>query len=245
MSRKSLYDLCRSRLNKYSSSRFAEAYRLVEPSEHQKAAVLIPVFVKEGQLHVLLTLRSKNLSTHKGQVAFPGGKQDRTDKDIIATALRETHEEVGIPPEMVEVISVWHPTYSRAGLKPLLVYPVIGLLKPGFNVVANAAEVERVFDTPLGFFLSGKSHMYRPSDETENTYYLHFFTYTYPSDDYQAGVPFLIWGLTANLCIRLAVILLEALPVGFEFKDPRETKGLKNYVEWLQKQAEFGKASRL
>ena len=229
MSTDSLLNVCRSRLQKYAKSGFGEAYHLSNTDEVQKAAVLIPIFVKNGKLSVFLTLRSKNLSSHKGQVAFPGGKQDSGDKDIVATALREAQEEVGIPPEIVEVVAVWEPIYSRGTSKVLLVYPVVGLLKSDFEVTVNRLEVERVFDVPLDFFTSEVNHVYRKVNFKGKEMYLHF--YSYESEGVKA--PLLIWGLTANLCLRMAVIVLEKLPA-LKFEDQREIEGLQRYIEWLE-----------
>ncbi len=70
----------------------------------KRASVLIPLLESEGELFVLLTQRSKQLRSHAGQVSFPGGKQDTQDANSLETALRETHEEIGLPPENVEII---------------------------------------------------------------------------------------------------------------------------------------------
>ena len=70
----------------------------------KRASVLIPLLEEEGELFVMLTQRSEQLRSHAGQVSFPGGKQDPQDANSLETVLRETHEEIGLPPEKVEII---------------------------------------------------------------------------------------------------------------------------------------------
>lgn len=99
----------------------------------KRAAVLIPLFIdSNGILSVMLTLRSKFLRTHAGEVAFPGGKQDLEDPSLVFTALREAQEEIGLAPTDVQVLKVLSPALSKNNI---LVTPVIGLIPSTFEPV--------------------------------------------------------------------------------------------------------------
>ncbi|MBS0291393.1 MAG: CoA pyrophosphatase [Proteobacteria bacterium] len=118
------------------------------------AAVLMPI-VQRDRPTVLLTERTANLSTHKGQVAFPGGRTDPEDSDAAATALREAHEEVGLEAASVEVLGSL-PIYVTGS--SFIVTPVVALVKPDFALQPNPHEVADVFEVPLDFLLNPAHH---------------------------------------------------------------------------------------
>ena len=113
------------------------------------AAVLIPV-VARPEPTVLFTKRSELLPRHAGQVCFPGGGVHQTDDSLVRTALREMEEETGIGPEFVSVAGFLTPYETVTGYAVL---PVVGLLREGFRVTANAREVDGVFEVPLAFLI--------------------------------------------------------------------------------------------
>lgn len=118
------------------------------------AAVLVPVVMRERPT-LLLTQRTIHLSTHSGQIAFPGGKLDDTDADATAAALRETFEEIGLRPEQVEVLGAM-PVYVTGS--SYIVTPVVGLVQPGFVLQPNPHEVDDVFEVPLDFLMDPANH---------------------------------------------------------------------------------------
>ena len=122
--------------------------------EPTHASVLIPLVMHE-RLTVLLTQRTTRMSSHSGQVAFPGGKADAEDADAVATALRETHEEIGLPPERVQVLGTL-PVYTTGSA--FIVTPVVGLVQPGFDLHPNEHEVADVFEVPLDFLMNPANH---------------------------------------------------------------------------------------
>ena len=131
----------------WSERKFAER----QPA---RASVLIPLVMRARPM-VLLTERTTHLSTHSGQVAFPGGKRDDTDTDEAHTALREAHEEIGLPPELVEVIGQM-PTYTTG--TQFIITPVVGLVNPDHKLVLNAFEVADAFEVPLDFLMNPAHH---------------------------------------------------------------------------------------
>lgn len=118
------------------------------------ASVLIPVVLRSRPT-VLLTQRTTHLSSHSGQIAFPGGKQDLEDPDLISTALREAREEVGLESHLVQVMGTL-PTY-RTG-SGFIITPVVGLVSEGFVPAPNAFEVQDVFEVPLVFLMDPANH---------------------------------------------------------------------------------------
>jgi 8-oxo-dGTP pyrophosphatase MutT (NUDIX family) len=118
------------------------------------AAVLVPVVMRERPT-VLLTERTAHLTTHSGQVAFPGGKRDETDLDAADTALREAHEEIGLERPLAEVIGHM-PTYTTGTM--FIVTPVVALVRPDYRLALNAFEVADAFEVPLDFLMNPAHH---------------------------------------------------------------------------------------
>ncbi len=118
------------------------------------AAVLLAL-VMHNEPTVLLTQRSQHLSSHSGQIAFPGGKLDETDADARAAALRETYEEVGLEPDFVEILGQL-PIYITGSA--YVVTPVVALVQPGFTLNPSAEEVADVFEVPLQFLMNPAHH---------------------------------------------------------------------------------------
>jgi 8-oxo-dGTP pyrophosphatase MutT (NUDIX family) len=153
------------------------------------ASVLIAV-VQRAQPTVLLTQRTAHLSTHSGQIAFPGGKHDAGDKDLRATALREAHEEVGLQAEFVQVLGTL-PIYATG--TGFTITPVVALVREGFSLVRNPWEVDDVFEVPLEFLMNPANHrrhvFERPGMRRE-----------WLSMPYQDGsTERFIWGATAGI----------------------------------------------
>ena len=118
------------------------------------AAVLLPIILREQPM-VLLTERTKHLSTHSGQVAFPGGRSDPEDANPAATALREAWEEVGLEAHFVEVLGTL-PLYTTGS--SFIVSPVVALVRPDCVLRPNPHEVADVFEVPLAFLLNPAHH---------------------------------------------------------------------------------------
>ncbi|KAM7525047.1 hypothetical protein LguiA_014949 [Lonicera macranthoides] len=177
-----------------------------------RAAVLICLFEDEGHdLRVILTKRSSTLSSHSGEVSLPGGKCEESDADDVQTALREAHEEIGLDPSLVDVVSVLQPITTKQGM---IVVPVIGILydKNAFNPAPNAAEVEAIFDAPLEMFLKDENRTEEEREWMGNKYLLHFFDYEAENKKY------VIWALTAGILITAASLVYQKQPAFSERK---------------------------
>ena len=123
-------------------------HNLILPPGAREAAVLVPITRAENP-ELILTLRSQNLSTHGGEVAFPGGRRDPEDADLVSTALREAQEEVGLSPGLVEMVGPLSEVVSRHAIK---VTPYVGIVPDYVEYRANADEIDSVFSVPLDFF---------------------------------------------------------------------------------------------
>src|SRR5262245_31124439 len=117
----------------------------------QPASVLLPLFRGEpgGPPALWLVRRSDDLRRHGGQVALPGGKHDPDDADLLATALRESHEEIGLMPAAVDVLGALDDYATHTGF---VITPYVGWVKDPFIPEPRAAEVARVFAVPLATF---------------------------------------------------------------------------------------------
>jgi 8-oxo-dGTP pyrophosphatase MutT (NUDIX family) len=120
------------------------------PSSAKPAAVLVPLFEREGEAYVWLVRRPGTMRSHAGQVAFPGGKTDAADSSALVTALREADEELGIPRESVDVLGPLDQMHTITGYT---ISPFVGWLAPGVEIRPNPGEVARAFAAPLRAFL--------------------------------------------------------------------------------------------
>src|SRR5690606_3542589 len=167
-----------------------------EDRRYPEAAVLVPI-TRHEEPELVLTLRSSNLSTHGGEVAFPGGRCDPGDTSLADTALREAEEEVGLPPGLVEVIGPLSPLVSLHGIK---VTPVVGLVPDFVEYRSNEAEIAAVFQVPLEFFLQYPPETTHRIDYRGVPWYVPCYRY----DDFK------IWGLTAIMVVELINLLYDA-----------------------------------
>jgi 8-oxo-dGTP pyrophosphatase MutT (NUDIX family) len=162
------------------------------------AAVLLPLFLKEGEWHLLFTKRASRLTHHSGEISFPGGVCDPCDRDSRATALRETWEEVGIAPGDVEVLGELDDCHSRYNY---LVTPVVGLFPSNYQLIVNDQEIERIIEVPLSHF--GKPGVFRVEDWQWQGARRAMYFYIHGEDE--------IWGLTARILKQFLDIMSGAI----------------------------------
>lgn len=159
------------------------------------AAVLVPVVLRDQEPTVLLTLRTSHLRDHAGQISFPGGRTERDDDSAEETALREAEEEVGLHRRHVQIIGRLPPFLTITGF---VVTPVIGLIKPPFELKRDDFEVAEVFETPLAFLMDQENHV---RHEVMHQGKLHHY-WSMPWQGYN------IWGATAGMLRQLSEVFV-------------------------------------
>jgi 8-oxo-dGTP pyrophosphatase MutT (NUDIX family) len=153
------------------------------------AAVLVPI-IDRREPTVLLTLRTADLASHAGQVAFPGGKIDAADESPVAAALREAREETGLAPALIEPIGYLDLYLTFSGFRIL---PTVARINPDFTLALNSREVTETFEVPLEFLMTPANHQRKTRDWNGLV------------RDYYA-IPFenrYIWGITAGILRNL------------------------------------------
>ena len=167
---------------------FFKTYRRVELSNSRliRAGVLVVVFEKQGEPHFLLTKRTNDVEHHKGQISFPGGAVDPGDRDMVATALRETEEEIGLKADSIEVLGLLDDIEIPTGF---VVTPVLGLMNDVPSITLNRSEVESVLEVPLSFFRDTDNRKVVKMMRGGELRDVYFFNYG----------EFQIWGATASI----------------------------------------------
>lgn len=161
------------------------------------AAVLVPLVERPQGLTVLLTKRTDHLHHHAGQVSFPGGRVEEHDDGPVATALRETEEEIGLARRFVRIAGYLDNYETGTGFH---ITPVVGFVRPGFRLDLDAFEVAEAFEVPLSFILDAANHQRHSRVwQGKRRHY-----YAMPYGDYY------IWGATAGMLMNLYRRLLLA-----------------------------------
>ncbi len=154
------------------------------------AAVLVPLVVRSRGLQVLLTQRADHLRDHAGQVSFPGGRSEHTDASPVETALRETHEEIGLAENFIEVVGLLDDYETGTGFR---VTPVVSFVSEGFTLALDRFEVTEVFEVPLDYLFDPANHQTRSRAFAGRRRNYYVF-------EYQDRV---IWGATAGMLMNL------------------------------------------
>lgn len=154
------------------------------------AAVLMPIFERDGEDHILFTKRTDMVEHHKGQISFPGGKRENTDRDLLQTALREAHEEIGLRPESVDVLGELDDEMTF--VSNYIITPFAGYIPYPYPFKLSKEEVQEILEVPISTLLDKAN--FRQEEETEGniTYQAYFYHY---GDE-------VIWGATARILKR-------------------------------------------
>jgi 8-oxo-dGTP pyrophosphatase MutT (NUDIX family) len=191
INREEIFTLCHSedklkkylirKLNKHKPRKF-----VYTQTESRPAAVLIPIFFKQNQAHILFTKRTDKVEHHKGQISFPGGSRDPQDPDLKYTALRETHEEVGIQPEDITVVGQTDVFLTNTHF---LVTPFVGFYNYPYAYDINKNEIDQLIEAPLIHFFDREIFKIEPHEKNGYTWQVHY--YTFGSE--------VVWGVTGFL----------------------------------------------
>ena len=167
----------------------------MEVAGSASAAVLAPLFERDGELYAVFTKRRSDLRLHAGQISFPGGRREAGDKDLVQTALREAHEEIGLDPASVVLVGALAPTPTV--VSDIAIYPVVGLIPaPSAPWRLAEEEVEAVVEASLRKLAA--THRLQQFERRDGT--------RVTTDAYSAGAD-TIWGATARILTDLLVRL--------------------------------------
>jgi 8-oxo-dGTP pyrophosphatase MutT (NUDIX family) len=155
------------------------------PAAPRAAAVLVPVVMRDA-LTLLFTQRTDALPSHAGQIAFPGGKVEPEDRDVVETAQREAEEEVGLDRALTEPLGFLDPYFTGTGFR---IVPVVALVQPTFTLTLDPSEVAAAFEVPLDFLMNAENHQRHSRTFRGHERFFHAMPY---EDHY-------IWGATAGI----------------------------------------------
>jgi len=160
--------------------------RVIEHPPFSHAAVLVPLFQKGGDCHLLFTKRSEQVKYHKSEISFPGGVVDEEDRELINTALREAHEEIGLKESDVQIIGLLDDIVTTT---EFIVTPIVGLFPYPYRFKVSEVEIAELIEVPLSFLLVGDNRSEREifrGDQKEVVYFYQYGKHT-------------IWGATARI----------------------------------------------
>jgi len=160
----------------------------------RRAAVLVPIFERQGDSYLIFTQRTETVSTHKGEISFPGGAIDPEDREPRQAALREAEEELCLSPRQVTVLGLLDDIVTLSRYR---ITPVVGMVRAPFSLCPNPREIEKVFEIPVGKFLDPR--IFRKEDQIE------FQGQSYPV--YYFSLPEVtVWGATAKILKQFLTI---------------------------------------
>jgi len=172
-----------------------QTYRYAEVP-YKKAAVLIPLFFKNDEPNILFTKRTEFVEKHKGQISFPGGMADDTDKDLQETALRETWEEMGIRTSDVSVLGKTDNFLTNTNF---MVTPYVGHFPYPYNYKVNSDEIDRVIEVPLSHLIKPEIFEIKPWIRDGIKWNIHYYQYNGDT----------IWGVTGFLLSNFLSIVFD------------------------------------
>ena len=188
--------------DKIFSALISRTPEIVAGNGLKPAAVLIAIQERADGDYVVLTKRGDNMPTHKGQIAFPGGRVHAGDADLVATALRESHEEIGVVPEHVRVLGRLDEFTAGYGI---VVTPVVGVIPPQYDFLLDLAETSAVASVPIRSLME-------PGTYVKNA---HLSPGGHPSYHFYVNNGWDIWGVTAR-------ILVQFLELAYDFESEKK-----------------------
>ncbi|MHA1143967.1 MAG: NUDIX hydrolase [Candidatus Helarchaeota archaeon] len=187
-----------SKENVKKSLKNRNKFKIAYP-EYRHSAVLLLLFEKDDEPHVILTKRANNLKKHKGEISFPGGKIEEGDESLLDTALRETEEEIHLPREKIEILGELDDMFT---LTHYVISPFVGYVQYPFDYSPNKTEVEYIIETPLHVFLNKDTF----SEKLFDFHGKKFPVFYYQYDEHT------IWGATAYMLNQFVEIVFGFNP---------------------------------
>ncbi len=190
-SQEKLIQHIRDKLNKHQHKEY-----IYTKTQWQDAAVLIPLFFKDGEAHLLFTKRTESLPHHKGQISFPGGKFDSADKNLEKTAIRETCEEIGLKKDDINILGKTDKFLTNTHF---LVQPYFGSFPYPYDFKINTGEIDRLIEVPILHLLNEDFFNIKFISYNDQLWPIHY--YHYNSD--------VIWGVTGFLLSNFLNIIFD------------------------------------
>lgn len=164
------------------------------------AAVMMLFYPKKGRTHLVLIVRNSYEGVHSAQIAFPGGKYESKDETFENTALRETHEEIGIHPDIIDIVR----SFTHLYIPPsnFMVYPFLGICREEIVFIPDAVEVANIIELPLSDFLSDEIIV---NTEMSTSYAENSIMPAFKINEH------IVWGATAMILSELKEVLKKAL----------------------------------
>jgi 8-oxo-dGTP pyrophosphatase MutT (NUDIX family) len=195
-------------LKKYLSQK---RKRTIIDNSRVPAAVLIPLYQKEGRYYIIFIKRTKTVKTHQGQISFPGGAQDKEDRTLLDTALRESEEEIDLRAGDVKVLGELDDEITTTS--NYIVTPFVAVIPWPYRFTLNKAEVDKLFKVPIPTLLD--KNCLKPDTEILNGERVDSFTYYYKRER--------IWGATARILNKLLEIIGQLMPDEIPIKPERSS----------------------
>tara|TARA_B100001146_G_scaffold224612_1_gene243190 strand:- start:2513 stop:3109 length:597 start_codon:yes stop_codon:yes gene_type:complete len=178
------------------------------PTEDLPQASVLLALTESKEPELIFTLRSKKVSSHGGEVSFPGGMKEDKDRSLEETALRESHEEIGLDPTKVTIYGKMNTLVSRFNVS---VTPYVGSIPEGTILNEDSEEIDSIFKVPVSFFLEDKRLRNDSVKKDGEVFYVPAYKY----DSY------IIWGLTAMIIVNFLNLTLDA---GIDLSNPTDPK---------------------
>ncbi len=160
------------------------------------AAVLFPLYFKDGEPYLLFTRRTDQVEHHKKQISLPGGRKDEGDQNLLQTALRETEEEIGLKPADVQILGQTDRFLSNTNY---LITPFVGVFHYPYPLKINRAEIDYLIEVPLFYLLDDKNFEMKVVEKSDVPWVLHYY---YFGEE-------IIWGVTGFLLSNFFSIVFE------------------------------------
>jgi 8-oxo-dGTP pyrophosphatase MutT (NUDIX family) len=173
--------------------------RYITDNNRISSAVLIPIYQKDGQYHIIFIKRTTTVKTHKGQISFPGGMRDTLDKTLLDTALRESLEEIGLRKEDIQVLGELDDEVTTTS--NFTVTPFVALIPWPYRFTPNKAEVDKLIEVPISALM--EKDCLKPDTEVLNGKKVDSFAYHYRGT--------VIWGATARILNKLLDIISRVI----------------------------------